>query len=129
MSLDSPGSATRTAEREQVGRSTIRQAIYAGSVGNFVEQFDYGLYGYMAPIMASAFFPSSDNAASVLSTYAVLAIAVIVRPLGGTLVGRWGDRVGRRKALLWTIVMMGISTAAIGVSPPTGRSGSSPRRC
>lgn len=123
MSLDSPGSATRTAEREQVDRSTIRQAIYAGSVGNFVEQFDYGLYGYMAPIMASAFFPSTDNAASVLSTYAVLAIAVIVRPLGGTLVGRWGDRVGRRKALLWTIVMMGISTAAIGVFPTYGQVG------
>jgi len=123
MSLEEPGAATLAADHEQADRSTIRKAIYAGSVGNFVEQFDYGLYGYMAPIMASSFFPSSDAAASVLSTYAVLAIAVIVRPLGGTLVGRWGDRVGRRRALLWTIVMMGISTAAIGLFPTYDRIG------
>lgn len=119
MSLEIPGSpaTTRSPGNEQASKSTIRKAIYAGSVGNFVEQFDYGLYGYMAPIMAASFFPNGDSAAAVLSSYAVLAVACFFRPLGGTLIGRWGDRVGRKKALLWTILMMGLCTAAIGVLP------------
>lgn len=119
MSLEMPGSPapTRSAAPPQASKATIRKAIYAGSVGNFVEQFDYGLYGYMAPMLASSFFPSGDTAAAVLSTYAVLAIACVFKPLGGTLVGRWGDRVGRKKALLWTIIIMGVSTAAIGAVP------------
>lgn len=98
-------------------RKAIRRAIGAGSIGNFVEQFDYGLYGYMAPILAPAFFPASDPAVAVLSTYAIIAIACLFRPLGGTLVGRWGDRAGRKKTLLWTIVVMGVTTAMIGALP------------
>jgi MHS family proline/betaine transporter-like MFS transporter len=98
-------------------RNAIRRAIGAGSIGNFVEQFDYGLYGYMAPIMAPAFFPESDRTVAVLGTYAIIAVACLFRPLGGTLVGRWGDRVGRKKTLLWTIVFMGIATALIGALP------------
>ncbi|MFI8998582.1 MFS transporter [Streptomyces sp. NPDC053542] len=98
-------------------RKEIRRAIGAGSIGNFVEQFDYGLYGYLAPVLAPAFFPGSDPAVAVLSTYALIAIACLFRPLGGTLVGRWGDRVGRKKALLWTIVVMGVTTAMIGALP------------
>ncbi|WP_409060902.1 MFS transporter [Streptomyces sp. SYP-A7185] len=98
-------------------RSAIRRAIGAGSIGNFVEQFDYGLYGYMAPVLAPAFFPQSNQAVAVLSTYAIIAIACLFRPLGGTLVGRWGDRVGRKKTLLWTIVLMGVATAMIGALP------------
>ncbi|MFI7386146.1 MFS transporter [Streptomyces sp. NPDC049813] len=98
-------------------RNAIRRAIGAGSIGNFVEQFDYGLYGYMAPIMAPAFFPESDRTVAVLGTYAIIAVACLFRPLGGTLVGRWGDRVGRKKTLLWTIVFMGVATALIGALP------------
>ncbi|GHF83367.1 MFS transporter [Amycolatopsis bartoniae] len=101
----------------------IRRAIVAGSIGNFVEQFDYGLYGYMAPVLASSFFPASDHTASVLSAYAVIAIACLVRPLGGSVLGRWGDRFGRKRVLLWTVVFMGVSTAAIGVLPPYSQIG------
>ncbi|UYM26224.1 MFS transporter [Streptomyces albus] len=108
-----PASAPGEAEK----RSAIRRAIGAGSVGNFVEQFDYGLYGYMAPIMAPAFFPESDRTVAVLGTYAIIAIACLVRPLGGTLLGRWGDRLGRRKTLLWSLVAMGTATALVAVLP------------
>ncbi|WP_394436478.1 MFS transporter [Streptomyces sp. SGAir0957] len=102
---------------DPVRRRAIRRAIGAGSIGNFVEQFDYGLYGYMAPIMAPAFFPESDRTVAVLGTYAIIAVACLFRPLGGTLVGRWGDRAGRKKTLLWTIVFMGVATALIGALP------------
>ncbi|MGI5467008.1 MFS transporter [Streptomyces sp. CA-132043] len=118
MSAVAPPTAvdgTQTADPEK--RKAIRRAIGAGSIGNFVEQFDYGLYGYLAPILAPAFFPASNPTVAVLSTYAVIAIACLFRPLGGSLVGRWGDRVGRKKTLLWTIVVMGVSTAMIGALP------------
>ncbi|MGW7065269.1 MFS transporter [Streptomyces sp. NPDC054855] len=112
-----PTTAVGPQGTEAEKRNAIRRAIGAGSIGNFVEQFDYGLYGYMAPILAPAFFPQSDQAVAVLSTYAIIAIACLFRPLGGTLVGRWGDRVGRKKTLLCTIVFMGVTTAMIGALP------------
>ncbi|WP_367046831.1 MFS transporter [Streptomyces sp. Je 1-332] len=112
-----PTTAAGPKRAEAEKRSAIRRAIGAGSIGNFVEQFDYGLYGYMAPVLAPAFFPQSNQAVAVLSTYAIIAIACLFRPLGGTLVGRWGDRVGRKKTLLWTIVFMGVTTALIGALP------------
>lgn len=112
-----PTTAVDTPEVDAETRNAIRRAIGAGSIGNFVEQFDYGLYGYMAPVLAPAFFPQSNQTVAVLSTYAIIAIACLFRPLGGTLVGRWGDRVGRKKTLLWTIVFMGVTTAMIGALP------------
>ncbi|HEY3478546.1 MULTISPECIES: MFS transporter [Amycolatopsis] len=115
---------TAAATAEATGRrKAIRKVVLAGSIGNFVEQFDYGLYGYMAPVLAASFFPASDHTASVLSAYAVIAIACLVRPLGGTLLGRWGDRLGRKRVLLWTVLFMGVSTAAIGVLPTYGQIG------
>ncbi|MEV1025646.1 MFS transporter [Streptomyces sp. NPDC050264] len=112
-----PSTATGSTTVDPDKRNAIRRAIAAGSIGNFVEQFDYGLYGYMAPIMAPAFFPESDRTVAVLGTYAIIAVACLFRPLGGTLVGRWGDRAGRKKTLLWTIVFMGVATALIGALP------------
>ena len=98
-------------------RNALRRVVGAGSIGNFVEQFDYGLYGYLAPVLAPAFFPGSNPATAVLSTFGIIAIACLFKPLGGTLVGRWGDRVGRKRTLLVTLVFMGVSTALIGVLP------------
>jgi MFS transporter, MHS family, proline/betaine transporter len=112
-----PSTAAGSPQINPHRRDVIRRAIDAGNIGNFAEQFDYGLYGYMAPIMAPAFFPESDETVAVLGTYAIIAVACLFRPLGGTLVGRWGDRVGRRKTLLWTIVIMGVATALMGVLP------------
>ncbi|MFJ6694588.1 MFS transporter [Streptomyces sp. NPDC091272] len=118
MSAAAPPSPAVTSPQVDLHkRKAIRKAIGAGSIGNFIEQFDYGLYGYMAPIMAPAFFPSGNRTAAVLGTYAIIAVACLFRPLGGTLVGRWGDRVGRKKTLLWTIVAMGVATALIAVLP------------
>ncbi|MEV0012034.1 MFS transporter [Streptomyces sp. NPDC051840] len=112
-----PRTAPAPAPSAAQKKSAIRRAIGAGSIGNFVEQFDYGLYGYMAPIMAPAFFPESDRTVAVLGTYAIIAVACLFRPLGGTLLGRWGDRVGRRKTLLWTLVAMGTATALVAALP------------
>ncbi|MCX2925110.1 hypothetical protein [Streptomyces sp. NEAU-W12] len=80
----------------------MRRAVGAGSIGDLAEQFDYGLYGCMAPITAPAFLPERDKAVAVLGTYAITAVACLSRPPGGTLVGRRGGRVGRRRTLPWT---------------------------
>ncbi|SFS71341.1 MFS transporter, MHS family, proline/betaine transporter [Saccharopolyspora flava] len=109
--------STPVPEKQAQSPEPMRKAVTAGTIGNFVEQFDFGIYGYLAPVMAPVFFPSQDPVVGVLSTYAILAIGTIIRPLGGMILGRWGDRFGRRSVLLWTIALMGLCTALIGVLP------------
>lgn len=109
--------AVEAGGRTEATPGEVRRAVLAGGIGNFVEQFDFAVYGYLAPLMAPAFFPESDPVASVLSTYALFAISFLIRPVGGLIFGRFGDRVGRRTTLSWAIVLMGVLTALIGVLP------------
>ncbi|WP_200846874.1 MFS transporter [Arthrobacter sp. 18067] len=96
----------------------LRKPILAGTVGNFIEQFDYGIYGYLAPYMAASFFPAEDRTAALLSVYAGFALSFLLRPFGGMIFGRYGDRLGRRNALAVAIISMGLLTTLIGVLPP-----------
>ena len=93
------------------------KAILAGSLATLFEWYDYALYGYFAPIIASQFFPSDDPIASLLPTFAVFATGFAVRPLGAILFGYIGDRVGRKYALSLSVIMMAVPTALIGVLP------------
>ncbi|MGW2346539.1 MFS transporter [Streptomyces sp. NPDC001661] len=108
---------TQTPEARKADRSEIRRAVWAGGIGNFVEQFDFAIYGYLAPLMAPIFFPPGDELAGLLSTYALFAVSFLIRPLGGVLFGKFGDRVGRRATLSVAIISMGILTALIGLLP------------
>lgn len=116
MSTTTPDPTSSPPATEKDPRA-VRRAVWAGGVGNFVEQFDSGLYGYMAPVLAPVFFPDSSIVAGVLGTFGIIAIACLFRPVGGTMIGRFGDRIGRRATLLWTIVAMGVITALIGCLP------------
>ncbi|WP_308282926.1 MFS transporter [Pseudonocardia nigra] len=95
----------------------VRRAVWAAGIGNFVEQFDFAVYGYLAPIMAPVFFPGDDAVTQILSTYALFAISFLIRPLGGMLFGRLGDRAGRKRTLSLAIILMGLFTATIGFLP------------
>ncbi|WP_051793244.1 MFS transporter [Amycolatopsis jejuensis] len=87
------------------------------SIGTVIEWFDFGLFAFSATAIATTFFPKTEPAAALLQTFAVYGVAYVVRPLGGVVFGRIGDRVGRRAALSLSLVLMGVATAGIGLIP------------
>ncbi|AKT52492.1 MFS transporter [Arsenicicoccus sp. oral taxon 190] len=95
----------------------LRRAVLAGVVGNYAEQYEFGVYAALSTVLASVFFPSDDPALGLLATYAGLALGFVVRPLGGIIFGQMGDRLGRKRILSLTIIIMGFLTFLIGLIP------------
>lgn len=95
----------------------LRKVLGASFIGNFVEWFDYASYGYFATVIAHAFFPEIAPESALLATFAVFAISFFVRPLGGIVWGSIGDRIGRRTALSWSILIMSGATTVIAFLP------------
>ena len=85
--------------------------------GSVLEWFDFAVYGYLAPILATLFFPSTHKLASILLTYSVFAIGFLLRPVGAMLYGHIGDRYGRRTALFLSCIGMTIPTVMMGLLP------------
>lgn len=102
---------------EQVDPATLRKVIVAASIGNFVEWFDFAVYGFLATTIAQQFFPSGDASVALLKTFAVFAVAFAFRPLGGVFFGMLGDRIGRKRTLAFTILLMAGATTVIGLLP------------
>lgn len=98
-------------------RSMLKRVVAGGGIGNFIEWFDYAIYGYLATTIATVFFPSEDRAVSLLATFAAFGVSFALRPLGGLFFGKLGDKLGRRHTLVLVIVMMSASTFAIGLLP------------
>ncbi|MFJ2240488.1 MFS transporter [Streptomyces sp. NPDC087859] len=88
-------------------------------MGNFIEWYEFGVYGYFATIIAARFFTpeGGSEAEALVKTYASFALAFFFRPVGAALFGRLGDRVGRRPVLILVIVLMTGATTLIGVLP------------
>lgn len=97
-------------------RAVVR-VILAGGVGSAMEWFDFGVYAYLAPTLGKVFFPASDPVAALLSSFAVFSVGYFMRPVGGVLLGRVGDRLGRRAMLMLSVVSIGVASALIGVLP------------
>lgn len=99
-------------------RSSARKAVWAALVGSSLEAFDFYVFAYFSAIFAPAlFFPELDPAAALLGSFAVIAVAFIVRPIGAVIFGNLGDRIGRKRTLIITITLMGLATGAIGLLP------------
>jgi MFS transporter, MHS family, proline/betaine transporter len=94
-----------------------RKAITAGVIGNVLEWYDFGVYGYLVPTISQLFFPSGDPVVSLLSTFAVFGVGFVMRPVGSILFGIYGDRHGRRKALSTVVFVMAFATFAMGLLP------------
>ena len=106
-----------------VSKSTLRRVVGASFIGNFVEWFDYAVYGYLAVTISAVFFPEADKQTALLLTFGLFAISFFVRPIGGFIWGHIGDRVGRKNALSLSILIMSAATFAIGLIPDYGSIG------
>src|SRR5262245_35011896 len=95
----------------------IWQVIAASSVGTLIEWYDFYIFGAMARVIATHFFPNTNPTAALLSTLATFAAGFIVRPFGALVFGRLGDLIGRKYTFLLTLILMGGSTFAIGLVP------------
>jgi len=98
-------------------KQSTRRTALAGLIGNAMEWFDFAVYGYFASVIGTQFFPQSSPQAQLLLTFAVFAVGFASRPIGGLLLGRVGDRIGRRTLLILSLLLMGGSTLAIGLLP------------
>jgi MHS family proline/betaine transporter-like MFS transporter len=101
----------------QLAKTDIRKRQVAVGIGNFMEWFDFAIYGYFVAVIGAQFFPAGDPATEVLSSLAVFAVGFIARPLGAVVLGPIGDRHGRKLVLVITVLGMGLTTALIGVIP------------
>jgi MFS transporter, MHS family, proline/betaine transporter len=95
----------------------LGQAAFAVGVGNFMEWYDFAVYGFFAVIIGQLFFAGDSPAVGVLSALAVFAVGFFMRPLGGLILGPIGDKYGRRVALSISVLAMGLATTLIGILP------------
>src|ERR1700753_3930424 len=114
-----------TRDEIQVTRPEVmRRSIEGASIGNFMEWYDFGVYGYIATTIAQVFYPgNSVSAVHLIATFSTLAAAFVVRPLGGFIFGPLGDRIGRHRVLVITILLMTIGTTTTGLLPGHGTIG------
>lgn len=104
--------------RAALRNKAARRALFGSFFGTALETYDFVLFGSAAGlIFGRLFFPGSDPAAGTLLAFGALAVGFIARPLGGIVIGNYGDKLGRKPMLLLTLGLMGIVTTAIGVLP------------
>ncbi|ADW74019.1 MULTISPECIES: MFS transporter [Rahnella] len=110
---------TRTGQISPATASQSRRALVAGSVGNFIEWYEFGVYGYLATLIAGNFFTleGQTGLTGLLLTYASFALAFFCRPIGAIIFGRIGDRIGRKPTLIAVVLLMTLATAIIGLLP------------
>jgi MFS transporter, MHS family, alpha-ketoglutarate permease len=115
MSSNSPsGHPTRSPD----GRSAeLRRSLRSALFGNTLEYFDWTIYATFSPFIAKSLFSDSDPTSGVLLTLAIFAVAFVARPVGGIVFGRIADKSGRKSALMWSMVLMGIGSLALALIP------------
>lgn len=102
------------AEKEQ----SLARVAAASLIGTTIEYYDFFIYGTAAALVfPTIFFPDVDPAIGAISSFATFAVAFFARPVGAVLLGHFGDKLGRKRTLVWTLIVMGLSTIAIGFMP------------
>src|SRR5215813_6995250 len=95
-----------------------RRVALASAIGTTIEWYDFFIYGTAAAVVfAPQFFPQVSALAGMLASFATFAVGFVARPLGGVVMGHFGDRIGRKSTLVWCLLLMGISTFGIGLLP------------
>ena len=102
----------------ELSQTSIRQVASASLLGSIVEWYDFFLYGTMAALVFnSQFFPAYDPLVGTMIAFGTFAAGFVTRPLGGFIFGHFGDRIGRKRMLVLTMLIMGLSTFAMGLLP------------
>ncbi|MDC1097941.1 MFS transporter [Gammaproteobacteria bacterium] len=94
-----------------------RKVIVAGVTGNVLEWYDFAVYGFFAPIIGRLFFPSDDPTVSLIASFGAFAAGFLMRPIGGIIFGFIGDKIGRKRALVLSVLLMAIPSGVIGILP------------
>ena len=103
---------------EDEHRRQLRRAVVASAVGTTIEWYDFLLYSVVTGLVfGKLFFPKSDPLVGVLEAFAVYTVGFIARPIGAAIFGHYGDRIGRKAALIATLLITGIATFAVGLVP------------
>src|ERR1700748_1582944 len=92
-------------------------AILRSTSGNFLEQFDFFLFGFYARYIATAFFPAENETAALLNTFGVFWLGALMRPVGAIVLGAYIDQIGRRQGLIVTLAIMAVGTVTIAFCP------------
>lgn len=118
MSAESLQQREQSAPTDKVTKSEVRTVLLSCIIGTTVEWYDFFLYGVAAGIVFNKlYFPSEDPLVGTLLAFATFALGFVARPIGGLIFGHIGDRVGRKKTLVMTMLIMGVATALIGLVP------------
>jgi MFS family permease len=105
-------------------QTDVRRVALASAIGTTIEWYDFFIYGTAAAVVfGPQFFPQVSEVAGRLAAFATFAVGFIARPLGGIVIGHFGDRVGRKSMLVWSLMLMGIATFGIGLLPNYARIG------
>ena len=92
-------------------KAEARRVVLASAIGTTIEWYDFFIYGTAAAVVfAPQFFPQASELAGTLAAFATFAIGFIARPLGGVAMGHFGDRLGRKSMLVWSLMLMGLAT-------------------
>ncbi|MFM2033613.1 MAG: hypothetical protein RJA32_248 [Pseudomonadota bacterium] len=92
-------------------------AAVAGATGNMLEWFDFAIYGYFATALGKVFFPASDPILQTVASFGIFAIGYLARPIGSLILGPVGDLLGRRKMMIWSIMIMGVASFMVALLP------------
>jgi MFS family permease len=96
----------------------LRRAIIASTIGTTIEWYDFFLYSAVTGLVfAKLYFPNSDPLVGTLNAFAIYAVGFVARPVGAAIFGHWGDRLGRKAALIATLMLMGVATFLVGLVP------------
>jgi MHS family proline/betaine transporter-like MFS transporter len=100
-----------------IDKGRVKKAVTAAALGNAMEWFDFGVYGFVAYALGKVFFPDASPSVQTIAALGTFSVPFLVRPLGGVFFGVMGDKFGRQKVLSATIILMAISTFCIGLIP------------
>lgn len=117
LSESSPARPLQIADITVIDNTKLKKAVTAAALGNAMEWFDFGVYGFVAYALGKVFFPDASAAVQTIAALGTFSVPFLVRPLGGLFFGVMGDRFGRQKVLSLTIIIMAISTFCIGLIP------------